>query len=73
MNQTVKKSHSDSPSILNAAVKDGKITADISDGRVVSIPIAWFPKFKAATQEQLMRFEAKIRAVLQTGAPVLRS
>lgn len=44
-------------SILSLEVLDDKLCAKISDGREVSIPIAWFPRLVDATPEQLQDFE----------------
>ena len=44
-------------SILELSIGDDILTAKISDGRTVSIPIAWFPRLSEATDEQLHNFE----------------
>ena len=43
--------------ILELAIDENSLTASISDGRVVSIPIAWFPRLIKASREQLQNFE----------------
>lgn len=53
MGQTAKKINADELSIQKLSISDDKITAEISDGRVVSIPIAWFPRLIKATPKQL--------------------
>lgn len=45
------------PEITDLRVGDDTITAVLSDGREVSIPIAWFPRLSSATREQLEEFE----------------
>lgn len=45
------------PAILALEVLEDKLCAKISDGREVSIPIAWFPRLSEATPEQLKDFE----------------
>ena len=57
MNSTAKKISADELSILKILIGEEKITADLSDGREVSIPIAWFPSLRNATKEQLKKFE----------------
>ena len=44
-------------SILEFSVGENLLTAKISDGRIVSIPIAWFPRLRKASKEQLQNFE----------------
>ena len=44
-------------SILELSVSEDLLTAKISDGRIVSIPIAWFPRLRKATREQLQNFK----------------
>ena len=43
--------------ILEISVDEDFLTAKISDGRIVSIPIAWFPRLRKASKEQLQNFE----------------
>ena len=35
----------------------------LDDGRVVSVPLAWFPRLLAATPEQRARFEISVRGI----------
>ena len=44
-------------SIIDLRITADQITAQISDGRHVSIPVAWFPRLTQATQKQLKNFE----------------
>ena len=44
-------------SILEFSIDEDFLTAKISDGRIVSIPIAWFPRLRKASKEQLQNFE----------------
>lgn len=55
MNQTVKKI--EELSIVSLTVDEDSLTATISDGRKVSIPVAWFPLLENATLDQLKNFE----------------
>ncbi len=57
MGQKAKHIHIEELSILNISIADDKITAEISDGRVVSIPMAWFPRLVKASQQQQQKFE----------------
>ncbi len=43
----------DELSILELSVTDDLITAKISDGRIVSIPVAWFPRLRGIAKEKL--------------------
>lgn len=43
--------------IQSIKVEGNRIRADISDGRIVSIPVSWFPRLQNATQSQLEHFE----------------
>ena len=55
MNQTAKKI--EELSIVSLAVDEDSLTATISDGRRVSIPVAWFPRLENASLDQLKNFE----------------
>src|SRR4051812_38396633 len=57
MNQTVKKIESRPLTILKIRITKEKLTAEISDGRIISIPLAWFPRLTKATPKQLQNFE----------------
>ena len=57
MKQTAKKINMGDLSILKINVGDDKITAEISDGRIISIPVAWFPRLIQATPKQLRNFK----------------
>ena len=57
MGQKAKHIHIDELSILNISIADDKMTAEFSDGRVVSIPMAWFPRLVKASQQQQQKFE----------------
>ncbi len=52
-----KKESIDDLAILKLSVESDQLTAEISDGRIVSIPIAWFPKLVHATEQQRNHFE----------------
>jgi len=43
--------------ILGLECKFQTITAQLSDGRSVSVPIAWFKRLRNATSEQLSNYE----------------
>jgi len=34
-----------------------RIRAEISDGRIISIPMSWFPRLAGANRDQLKNFE----------------
>ena len=52
-----KRESIDDLSIISIVIEDDKITAAISDGRSVSIPIAWFPRLCNGSAKQLKSFE----------------
>ena len=45
------------PEITDVEVGEDIISAKLSDGRTISIPIAWFDRLEKATKEQLEVFE----------------
>jgi len=45
------------PSIVSLQCEKYKITATLSDGRITSIPTAWFKRLRQASLEQLQNFE----------------
>ncbi len=45
------------PTITKLSIADDVLTADMSDGRAVSIPIAWFERLRKAARDQLLNFE----------------
>lgn len=45
------------PSIVSLQCEKHKITATLSDGRITSIPTAWFKRLRQASLEQLQNFE----------------
>jgi hypothetical protein len=47
----------DDPRIASVSVTDEMITATLTDGRTISVPLAWSWRLSAATQEQRQRFE----------------
>lgn len=48
---------SDMPRIVTIQVTDDAITADLSDGRTISVPLAWSWRLSEATPEQRSKFE----------------
>jgi hypothetical protein len=57
MDSTAKKISIDELAILSLKITKDEITASISDGRTVSIPIAWFPLLENASKSDLSNFE----------------
>ncbi|MBI2646775.1 MAG: DUF2442 domain-containing protein [Deltaproteobacteria bacterium] len=45
------------PAILKVRIGQNTITAIMSDGREVSIPIAWFPRLAKASAKELNHYE----------------
>lgn len=44
-------------SIVKVAIEGDKIKAEISDGRIVLVPISWFPRLSKASSSALNNFE----------------
>ena len=42
----------DIPSAVNVTVTEDTLSIDLSDGRTVSVPLAWFPRLAHATVEE---------------------
>ena len=40
------------PNAMGAAVTDETLTVELSDGRTLSVPTAWFPRLVHATQRE---------------------
>ena len=56
--QTIRKTWADNyPSILNLKCNLNELTATLSDGRVISVPVVWFKRLRKASLEQLQNFE----------------
>ena len=45
------------PEILQVEVSEERVKAIMSDGREISIPIAWFDRLSQATKKQLQDYE----------------
>jgi len=45
------------PVITTLECDNNLLTANLSDGRTISVPTAWFPTLRKATKEQLKKFE----------------
>ncbi len=57
MNSIAKKASIDELAILPLEVDKESLTAQISDGRRISIPIAWFSSLSKASLQELKNFE----------------
>ena len=40
------------PEALNVSLTDDTLSVDLSDGRSISIPIAWFPRLLHSTEQE---------------------
>jgi hypothetical protein len=40
------------PAATNAGVTDDTLTVDLSDGRTISVPLAWYPRLAHGTPEE---------------------
>ena len=47
----------DELSIVKLNIENDVLIATISDGRIVSIPIVWFPRLRNASAEKLKNFQ----------------
>lgn len=45
------------PAILDVKFLKDSMHVSLSDGRIISIPIAWYPRLSGATKGQLENFE----------------
>jgi hypothetical protein len=52
-----KKMPVDELSFSKIEISEDMITGHLSDGRIVSVPIAWFPRLVSASKEQLENYE----------------
>jgi hypothetical protein len=46
----------DGPRIRSVSIENEKISAELVDGRVISVPISWSWRLAGATQEQRRRY-----------------
>ena len=55
------KTQKEEPKIINLAIHLERLTAQLSDGRELSIPIAWFAKWgvKGVSADKLRKYEIK--------------
>lgn len=51
------KNNESYPMIVKVKVALNKLTAEMSDGREVSVPLAWFHRLSSATLKQLQNYE----------------
>lgn len=42
----------DVPNAMNIMITEDTLTVDLSDGRTISVPVAWFPRLLHATPEE---------------------
>ncbi|MBC8354641.1 MAG: DUF2442 domain-containing protein [Planctomycetes bacterium] len=40
------------PTATNVQVNNGLLTVDLSDGRTISVPVAWYPRLSHATDDE---------------------
>ena len=45
------------PSAMSLTVSDDTLTAELSDGRTIAVPLAWYPRLLHATPEERGRWE----------------
>ena len=52
-----------SPSARAVRFDDHSLWVDLDEGRIVGVPLAWFPRLLAATPEQRNAFELSPRGI----------
>ena len=57
MDSVARKISNNELSIMSLEISETSLTAHISDGRVISIPLAWFSRLANSSKEQLKNFE----------------
>jgi len=45
------------PGIVTVKFSDEAMTVSLTDGRILSIPLAWYPRLSEATGKQLEKYE----------------
>jgi Protein of unknown function (DUF2442) len=50
-------------SALNVAFDDDTFSVDLSDGRTLRVPLAWFPRLLHATTLQRSRYELSLNGI----------
>jgi hypothetical protein len=45
------------PELEKTEISDDALVVKLKDGRVISLPLTWYPKLKAATPDQRAKFE----------------
>jgi len=45
------------PAILSVRFSEDSMHVSLGDGRIITIPLAWYPKLSDATKEQLANYE----------------
>lgn len=45
------------PSIVDVRIAHGRLVVDLEDGRILSVPLSWYPRLEHATDEERSRWE----------------
>lgn len=48
---------------LRVTFDDNKLWVDLSDGRMIGVPLAWFPRLLHATRDQLVAYTISSRGI----------
>ncbi len=48
---------------LNVRFDDDRMWVDLSDGRMIGVPLAWFPRLLHATPDQLVAYSISSRGI----------
>jgi hypothetical protein len=43
--------------VKNVTIKDEMLVVDLMDGRIISVPLAWYPVLIQASESQLLKWE----------------
>ncbi|MDD5329279.1 MAG: DUF2442 domain-containing protein [Sulfuricella sp.] len=52
-----------STSAKSVRFDDNSMWVDLSDGRVIAVPLAWFPRLLRATPDQRLRVEISLKGL----------
>lgn len=45
------------PRILSVSINDDRLTLELEDGRIISVPILWYPRLAYGTNEERQNFK----------------
>ena len=45
------------PRVISVSINDDRLTLDLEDGRILSVPILWYPRLAYGTEEERQNFQ----------------